>query len=188
MFVQTAGSASVLVRNGTNDGYPFELVLDSASSTTAWFADRPYRTGGHVSTVDFLSVIGDTVKNPVNAALVATESGTPSEAKTLLVELAQGQQQQQTDKKTQLRYLMRPLSDSSKASESLNNMAKQSNGKPSSGALKDASLFIDDCPDSYVYCCPGGCDSSWTYDMTLCSMSPSCPTNSVETMAVGQCW
>lgn len=205
MFVQTADSAKIYVRsssetNSNTTTYGFELVLTNPGPRTTWFTDRPVRSGGSVSNELFLSVIGDTSLNPINAALLGYEEPNHEghgPAKVLLVELAEGRvDKDKNDNSQQLRYLMRPLSSQqSNSRKSLVNIAKQGSGQPTSGTLSQPSLFLDDCPDSVDYYCCNQPGCTTIYDLS----SDTRPSNTVSDyfvnvynvvgeIAVSTCW
>lgn len=70
LYIQTAERATI-ERLSTGD---YKLTLHNPNPTTTWVTDRPLRKAGVVTNGDFFKFIGDTPKNPVNAALVNSPS------------------------------------------------------------------------------------------------------------------
>ena len=73
MYVQVAVSGTMKFKSAT--GCTFELDLAGADPLTTWFTDRPARDAGRVTNSVFLDFVGDTEKNPSNAALVFESAG-----------------------------------------------------------------------------------------------------------------
>ena len=73
MYVQLADTAIMQFKSAT--GCTFELDLAGANPLTTWFTDRPQRQSGRVTNSQFFGFIGDTEKNPVNAAVVVEVAG-----------------------------------------------------------------------------------------------------------------
>ena len=73
MYVQLADTATMQFKSET--GCTFDLDLAGANPLTTWFTDRPQRQSGRVTNSQFFGFIGDTEKNPVNAAAVVEIAG-----------------------------------------------------------------------------------------------------------------
>jgi hypothetical protein len=73
MYVQLADTATMQFKSTA--GCTFDLDLAGADPLTTWFTDRPARDAGRVTNSQFFGFIGDTEKNPVNAALVSVCDG-----------------------------------------------------------------------------------------------------------------
>ena len=73
MYVQLADTATMQFKSET--GCTFDLDLAGANPLTTWFTDRPQRQSGRVTNSQFLGFLGDTEKNPVNAAVVVEIAG-----------------------------------------------------------------------------------------------------------------
>ena len=73
MYVQLADTGTMEFKSET--GCTFDLDLAGANPLTTWFTDRPQRQSGRVTNSQFFGFIGDTEKNPVNAAVVVEIAG-----------------------------------------------------------------------------------------------------------------
>ncbi len=88
LFVQTADSGTLV--QSPDDPDIYILTLKGVKPTTTYFADRPYRLAGYITTADFTDSWNDTsddgfLKDPPNAALQIDDAA--ASADVLIVEL-----------------------------------------------------------------------------------------------------
>ena len=137
MYVQVAVAGTLNFKSTA--GCTFELDLVGADPLTTWFTDRPARDAGRVTNSQFFGFIGDTEKDPVNAALISVRDGKETVAP---VELWGGKAS-----KGKLSYSGRWLkTDAATAfntSKTSSHTTCKQRGSAKSSKLKKVQLFID---------------------------------------------
>ncbi|HEY7034032.1 MAG TPA: hypothetical protein VH482_22030 [Thermomicrobiales bacterium] len=195
LFVQSFQGGALAPKPGAADTYT--LTLTEGLGQTVYFSDRPERQFGAVPTGRFLQNFPFGADNPPNAALVL-EAG-PGDNDVVVMELTSPAYDEATRTAT---YEATLLSDYEKLGVTFQEQPKTAATlHPQFGA---ASLFIDDCPDTTIFCFRpdewlaclptgsvghvGTCWSYWTLSCNLCSGSPGdyC-TESVADCADGEC-
>jgi hypothetical protein len=165
LFVQTASSGSFTANpnagatpaaagtpgaTGTPAGGPggnaqYLLTLSGHPGETVYFSDRPERIFGEAPTETFLARLGFGASNPPNAAISTETADGPDDV--LVVELVAPEYDQASGTLT---YGVNIQSDY--AGEGLAHLARQQTDDQLAQTLGRTSLFIDDCPDTLVYC------------------------------------
>jgi hypothetical protein len=176
LFVQTATSGSFRpnptagtpVVDGTpapGGGAQFLLTLEGHSGQTIYFSDRPQRIFGEAPTDRFIDGLGFSPANPPNAALVADTAEQGDDV--LIVELVDPVYDETNGTLT---YGANVLAEYQ--GDGLAHLAQQQADTELPEEFGRASLFIDDCPNTGIYC--------------LSSLLPSCKVVSV--VGTGTCW
>jgi hypothetical protein len=161
MFVQTFGSGSLAPKPG-EEGV-LTLTAEHLAGQTLFFSDRQERVVGMVATERFLGTgggapaggtptggLGFTPADPPNAALVFGASG-EAPGEVVVVELLDPTYDPATGTAT---YEVRVLAD--EAAVDLTLVQQPATAAEAPREFGAASLFIDDCPDGYVYCVDSG--------------------------------
>jgi hypothetical protein len=207
LFVQTAASGSfrtnldagtAIAADGTptpGGGASYLLTLEGHNGQTIYFSDRPERVFGQAPSRRFLDGLGFFPENPPNAAIVAqTDAG----ENMLVVELLDPSFDAEAGALTYGVNLLpgdQPI-DGLTISEST-----QIDGTIAAD-FTNASLFIDDCPDTDIWCfkpnkfaicAPEGSvrvGTCWHWAVlacTLCRDSPDVVCESWSTCSDGSC-
>lgn len=142
LFVQTAQSGTWTPKSGEAGVYI--LTLHESTDQTVYFSDRPQRIVGVTPMQQFLDGLGFAPTNPPNAALVAQ---TASGEDVLVIELLKPVYDAAAGTLT---YDARVLENY--ADEGLAFLAQQQHDDTMEATFKDASLFIDDCPNGTLQC------------------------------------
>ncbi len=154
LFVQTATSGTFAANPGAGTpavggrptpggGAQYLLTLEGHSGNTVYFSDRPERIVGDVPTEQFPGGLGFEPGNPPNAAVVTrSEDGTED---VLVVELVEPAHEPGSGTVT---YGVNVLGEY--AGEGLVHLAAQQQDAELPASFGEASLFIDDCPDSAI--------------------------------------
>jgi hypothetical protein len=156
LFVQSFQSGSIAPKEGEDGTYT--VTLAHGLGQTLYFSDRPLRDVGTTPTAQFLEGLGFSQSNPPNAALVVETA--PGETDIAVVELFNPVYHPGGPGVTYDVKVLANWEDSTdlgfaEASADLAALA------PSFGA---AHLFIDDCADSNLSCCPEEeIDQGWFY-------------------------
>ena len=155
LFVQSAASGTFAANPGagtpTAEGTPvaggggdYLLTLEGHAGNTVYFSDRPERIFGSAPTQRFLDGLGFAPSNPPNAALVTNDENGNEDV--LVVELLTPTYD--ADNGT-ITYGVNLLSDYEGGLDFVANRQGDEDLAPTFGT---SSLFIDDCPDTDVYC------------------------------------
>ena len=155
LFVQSAASGTFAANSGAGtpsaDGTPvagggadYLLTLEGHAGNTIYFSDRPERIFGTAPTQQFLDGLGFAPSNPPNAALVTNDADGNEDI--LVVELLNPTYDADNGAIT---YGVNLLSDYEGGLDFVANRQRDEDLAPTFG---EASLFIDDCPDTDVYC------------------------------------
>ncbi|MBX3070119.1 MAG: hypothetical protein KF883_06490 [Thermomicrobiales bacterium] len=147
LFVQTYQSGTIVPTEGVEDRYT--LSLQAGHGQTIYFSDRPDRVVGASPTPEFLEGLGFLDDNPPNAALVVETA--PGETDVAVVELFSPIYDPVSQGVTyEIEVLENWQSDlGMEFEEAPTDLATLA---PAFGA---AHLFIDDCPNSPIYCVTG---------------------------------
>jgi hypothetical protein len=146
LFVQSFERGAIAPKEGENGTYT--VTLQHGLGQTLYFSDRPLRDVGATPTVQFLEGLGFSPKNPPNAALlVETAAG---ETDIAVIELTNPSYDEASFTATYDVKVLENWEDSTELgfSQAPADLAAVA---PSFGA---AHLFIDDCADSNLSCCP----------------------------------
>jgi hypothetical protein len=143
LFTQSFTSGTWAPKAGEDGVYV--LTLTGGPDQTIYFSDRPERIVGTVPMQQFLDGLGFTPDNPPNAALVAqTDDGED----VLVIELLNPVWDEGSATLTYRRA--RVLEDYRE--DGLQYSAEQQDDYDMADSSASASLFIDDCPDEWVFC------------------------------------
>ncbi len=148
LFVQTFQSGTIVPTAGV-DGR-FTLTLEAGSGQTVYFSDRPDRVVGSSPTPQFLDGLGFLDDNPPNAALVVESA--PGVTDVAVVELFAPRYDPVGQGVT---YEAAVLANW-ETSLDLGFTEAPTDLAALAPSLGSAHLFIDDCPDSYMYCVAAG--------------------------------
>lgn len=158
-FVQTASSGTFTSNPNTGTtpaaaGTPaavpggnaqYLLTLSGHPGETVFFSDRPERIFGEAPTETFLANLGFGSGNPPNAAISTETADGPDDV--LVVELVSPEYDQ-----TSGTLIYGVNIQSTYAGEGLAHLTRQQMNEQLAETLGQTSLFIDDCPDTLVYC------------------------------------
>lgn len=159
LFVQTASSGTFTANPNTGTtpaaaGTPaagpggnaqYLLTLSGHPGETVFFSDRPERIFGEAPTETFLANLGFGSGNPPNAAISTETADGPDDV--LVVELVSPEYDQTSGTLTYGVNIQ-----SAYAGEGLAHLTRQRMNDQLAETLGRTSLFIDDCPDTLVYC------------------------------------
>ncbi len=159
LFVQTASSGTFTANPnagatpaaagtpaaGPGGNAQYLLTLSGHPGETVFFSDRPERVFGEAPTETFLSNLGFGSGNPPNAAISTETADGPDDV--LVVELISPEYDQTSGTLT---YGVNIQSDY--AGQGLAHLKRQQVDDQLAETLGRTSLFIDDCPDTIVYC------------------------------------
>ena len=137
MYVQLADTATMQFKSET--GCTFDLDLAGANPLTTWFTDRPQRQSGRVTNSQFFGFLGDTEKNPVNAAVVVEIAGRQA---VVPVELWGGKASKGKLSYTG-RWLKTDAATAFNTSKTSSHTTCKQRGSAKSSKLKKVQLFID---------------------------------------------
>ncbi len=130
---------------GVGGDAQYLLTLSGHPGETIFFSDRPERIFGEAPTETFLANLGFGAGNPPNAAISTETADGPDDV--LVVELVSPEYDEASGTLT---YGVNIQSDY--AGESLSHLARLQVDDQLTETLGRTSLFIDDCPDTLVYC------------------------------------
>lgn len=147
LFLQSFRSGSIARKNGAKDR--FNLTLEQGLGQTIYFSDRPDRIVGTSPTADFLDGLGFPAENPPNAALVIETA--PGQTDIAVVQLFSPVYDVNSHGVT---YEVEVLANWQAALEMGFTEAPTDLAALAPG-FGSAQLFIDDCPDSEIYCWHG---------------------------------
>lgn len=148
-------------------GGDYLLTLHGHAGETIAFSDRPERYFGEVKTPDFLAKLGFDPANPPNAAIVADTA--EGEDDVLVVELLNPAYDAANQTLTYDANILGGY-----AGEGLAPVASRQQDQEMAAEFSTASLFIDSCPNTTLYCFTAA-------DVALCA--PRGPV-----YGIGTCW